>query len=120
MDVSATLKLKDKASFEYVVSQLQKSSTAILSVVDGTTLRLYDQSAEFPNLRFDYRVVDEDTTWYAFRDDDDTLHTFFGHEVAVKVHPSLADQFKELKVNRLFIPTLPQNELYKVIETDLQ
>lgn len=119
MDISVTLKLKDKMSFDCMVSQMQKISSKILSVVDGTHLRIYDATTEFPSLRFDYRIVEDDLISYSFRDDEDSLHTFFGHEMAVKVHPSLADRFPDLKTTRLFIPTLPQHELYQVFETEL-
>jgi len=120
MDISVTLKLKDKMSFDSMVGQMQKISSKILSVVDGTHLRIYEVTAEFPSLRFDYRIVEDDLISYSFRDDEDSLHTFFGHDVAIKVHPSLVDRFADLKAARLFIPTLPQHELYQVFETELQ
>lgn len=77
--------LKNLASYEYIASQLQRTTDQILCVKDGYELRIYNDLEELPNSLYrETKIVnsDIDTCEYYWRSkDDDSLYVFYLGEV---------------------------------------
>lgn len=86
-----TLRVSQDSTFEHFIAQLQPLSSKLLCVIDGTTLRYYDNAKLFPtNIRFDYKQKHGSVVEYYFRDNsDDTLYCVFGQTNARLFYPSL-------------------------------
>lgn len=60
-------------TFEEFVAQFQANTTKILCIINGTTLRYYDEKNLPQNLTFQSRFKD----FYYYRSDDSALYCFF-------------------------------------------
>lgn len=85
--------IQPESSFESFVGQFQTEISDVLTVINGTTLRLYKREGPFPsNLRFENKHRKIPFTEYYFRDiDNDTTYCVFGFSNALLFYPRLLE-----------------------------